>query len=230
MAPLTASQMRALEQAAIASGAVSGLELMERAGQGVVEAIFEEWPTVFDGRDGRSSAGPAHSDETGAACQAVVLCGPGNNGGDGFVVARLLRARGFAVEAFLFGDPAALPHDARVNYASLAKSGAVQSWSGSAIQDAVDRLAGTPPLVIDALFGIGISRELPCEMQRMWGALSRFTIVAVDLPSGIGSDDGANFGALAADLTVTFHQEKIGHLTGAGPEFCGKVIVKDIGL
>ncbi len=69
---LTAAQMRAIEEAAIASGEVTGLELMERAGRGVVEAITAEWP------------------ELGAGCRAVVLCGPGNNGGDGFVVARLL--------------------------------------------------------------------------------------------------------------------------------------------
>jgi hydroxyethylthiazole kinase-like uncharacterized protein yjeF len=85
---LTAAQMRAIEQAAIESGQVTGLELMERAGRGVVEAILEEWPEL---------ATTSH--------RAVVLCGPGNNGGDGFVVARLLRDRGWEVEVFLYGDP-----------------------------------------------------------------------------------------------------------------------------
>ena len=80
---LTAAQMRAVEQAAIESGEVTGLELMERAGRGVVEAIFEEWPELS---------------KTSEA--AVVLCGPGNNGGDGFVVARLLREWGWEVEVF----------------------------------------------------------------------------------------------------------------------------------
>ena len=81
---LTAAQMRAIEQAAIASGEVTGLELMERAGRGVVEAIFEEWPEL-----------------KATSYRAVVLCGPGNNGGDGFVVARLLKDWGWEVEVFL---------------------------------------------------------------------------------------------------------------------------------
>ena len=91
---LTAAQMRALEQAAIASGEVTGLDLMERAGAGVVEAILAEWPDL---------ALTSH--------RAVVLCGPGNNGGDGFVVARLLKQRGWEVEVFLHGDPEKLPPD-----------------------------------------------------------------------------------------------------------------------
>ena len=95
---LTAAQMRALEAAAIASGQVTGLELMERAGAGVVQAIFEEWPEL--------RAGPFRT---------VVLCGPGNNGGDGFVVARLLKEWGWEVEVFLYGDADRLSPDARVN-------------------------------------------------------------------------------------------------------------------
>ena len=96
---LTAAQMRAIEAAAIASGEVTGLELMERAGRGVVEAIFEEWPEL-----------------RATSHRAVVLCGPGNNGGDGFVVARLLKEWGWEVEVFLYGDPERMPPDARVNY------------------------------------------------------------------------------------------------------------------
>jgi NAD(P)H-hydrate repair Nnr-like enzyme with NAD(P)H-hydrate epimerase domain len=80
-------------------GEVTGLELMERAGRGVVEAIFEEWPEL-----------------RATSHRAVVLCGPGNNGGDGFVVARLLKEWGWEVEVFLYGDPERLPPDARVNY------------------------------------------------------------------------------------------------------------------
>jgi hydroxyethylthiazole kinase-like uncharacterized protein yjeF len=96
---LTAAQMRAIEQAAIESGRVTGLELMERAGRGVVQAILAEWPELATSRR-----------------EALVLCGPGNNGGDGFVVARLLSERGWEVEVFLYGDPEKLPPDARVNY------------------------------------------------------------------------------------------------------------------
>ena len=109
---LTAVQMRALERAEIGSGAVTGLELMERAGHGVVEAVFEQWPEL-----------------AAAPHRAVVLCGPGNNGGDGFVVARLLKEWGWAVEVFLYGDPDRLPPDARANHDRwCAGGGAVAAW------------------------------------------------------------------------------------------------------
>ena len=100
---LTAQQMRALEQRAMRSGDVSGLALMERAGQGVVDAILDHWP--------ERAAAPGY---------AVVLCGPGNNGGDGFVIARLLDVLGWRVDVHLYGDPAKLPLDAATNYSRRA--------------------------------------------------------------------------------------------------------------
>ena len=119
---LTAAQMRAIEQAAIDSGEVTGLELMERAGQGVVDAIFAEWPEL--GRVGETH-------------RAVVLCGPGNNGGDGFVVARLLKEAGWEVEVFLYGDAQKLPPGAKVNYGRWSEVGAVQPFSDNAVHDAI---------------------------------------------------------------------------------------------
>src|SRR6056297_3072578 len=95
---LTAAEMRAIEKTAIESGEVTGLALMEQAGRGVVDAILEEWPEFANGPH-----------------RAVVLCGPGNNGGDGFVIARRLRDKGWSVEVFLFGDAGKLPPDARKN-------------------------------------------------------------------------------------------------------------------
>src|SRR6056297_2575710 len=113
---LTAAQMRAIEQAAIESGQVTGLELMERAGHGVVEAVFEEWPKLAR-----------------APHRAVVLCGPGNNGGDGFVVARLLKEWGWEVEVFLYGDPAKLPSDAKANYERGQRLGGVVPLEEAAV-------------------------------------------------------------------------------------------------
>ncbi|TMV06391.1 NAD(P)H-hydrate dehydratase [Ruegeria sediminis] len=213
---LTAAQMRAIELAAIESGEVTGLELMERAGQGVVEAIFEEWPDLGERPQ-----------------RAVVLCGPGNNGGDGFVVARLLKERGWDVDVFLYGDPEKLPPDARANFQRWLQLGEVQD-----LADAPEP-SEDADLYVDALFGTGLTRALTDVVRdrvvrfNTAPAVARKT-VAVDIPSGLCSDSGRVLGdgacAPRAGLTVTFHARKLGHVLGAGPMFCGKVAVADIGL
>ena len=233
---LTAAQMRAIEQAAIASGEVTGLELMERAGRGVVEAVFEEWPEL-----------------RATSHRAVVLCGPGNNGGDGFVVARLLKEWGWEVEVFLYGGPERLPPDARVNYERWVGMGEVGALS---LNTSV--YGNEPDLLVDALFGTGLSRpvsgigltllEMHEERRALW-TNSKWGRgvhhVAIDLPSGLCSDSGRplaveHFRGIgesvaaaktgAADLTVTFHSMKLGHVLDLGPDLCGKVRVCDIGL
>ena len=215
---LTAAQMRAIEAAAIASGEVTGLELMERAGAGVVAAVLEEWPDL---------ALTSH--------RAVVLCGPGNNGGDGFVVARLLKQRGWEVEVFLYGDAGKLPPDARVNYERWLEVGAVRAFTvGVDTWDA--------HLVIDALFGLGLTRGFDDGLNPAIAHLALHLhsdqhVCAIDCPSGLCLDSGIALlnlegkeGAIYADLTVTFASKKIGHVIGQGPEFCGKVVIADIGL
>lgn len=217
---LTAAQMRAIEQAAIESGDVSGLELMERAGKGVVEAIFEEWPEL---------AKTSH--------RAVVLCGPGNNGGDGFVVARLLKERGWRIHLYFFGDPDALPADARANYDRWLKIGTCFPFTDSKRRD--PNLYDPPPdLWIDALFGTGLSRPLPDLVTQMLHRVyyeqnwNRAPVVAVDIVSGLSADTGQSVQDfhLTADLTVTFHAAKVGLTIGDGPTRSGKIVVADIGL
>ncbi len=209
---LTAAQMRAIEEAAIASGAVTGLELMERAGRGVVAAIFAVWPELADG---------AH--------RAVVLCGPGNNGGDGFVVARLLKEAGWDVEVFLYGDAEKLPPDAHVNYERWGELGEV-----AAIASCYSHRWVHQPIVIDALFGTGLARPLPEDLRNVLMATMNCRRVAVDVPSMLSSDTGVMmspmFDSGAAHLTVTFHSRKLGHFLCDGPANCGEVRVVDIGL
>ncbi|MEM8654944.1 MAG: NAD(P)H-hydrate dehydratase [Pseudomonadota bacterium] len=241
---LTAAQMRAIEQAAIESGQVTGLELMERAGTGVVEAVLEEWPKLRDG---------VH--------RAVVLCGPGNNGGDGFVVARLLHARGWQIEVFLYGDADTLPPDAKVNYERWCTLGSVEPM-------VVDRVAEgpRPTLMVDAMFGTGLSRAIPLTCALAHHAvkdrdvgdthpwLVRYHVVALDCPSGMDCDSGhflmpehppelretedveahhawwlgdASKRLLQTHLTVTFHRRKVGHCL-ASHDFDLRVV--DIGL
>ncbi|AZV79067.1 NAD(P)H-hydrate dehydratase [Parasedimentitalea marina] len=231
---LTAAQMRALEMAAIESGDVTGLELMERAGQGVVEAIFEEWPELM-GRGTSPSRSPGYLEpDEKDPLRAVVLCGPGNNGGDGFVVARLLKERGWDVEVYLYGDAEKLPPDARVNFERWGKLGAicVPCEDGGFKYP----IAG---IVVDALFGTGLTRPISLgeglfvdfNLLGDPGMSGGTKVVALDLPSGLCSDSGKTVGpALFADLTVSFHAQKLGCELGNGPERCGKTVVKDIGL
>ena len=197
---LTAAQMRAIEAAAIASGQVTGLDLMERAGRGVVEAIFEEWPAL-----------------RATSHRVVVLCGPGNNGGDGFVVARLLKEWGWEVEVFLYGTPDGMPPDARVNYERWMAMGEVRSTMPDCDFD----------VIVDALFGIGLTRSLDNDLVSAVEGLvertlladpnSKTKIVAIDIVSGVCADSGRDLGNPApyfAHLTVTFHRAKLGHYLG----------------
>ncbi len=226
---LTAAQMRAIEQAAIDSGDVTGLELMERAGRGVVEAIFEEWPEL---------AKTSH--------RAVVLCGPGNNGGDGFVVARLLFDWGWEIEVFLYGEAGKLPPDARVNYERWLERGGVSSIADVQVLPLPE---GHCNVVVDALFGTGLTRpmkSLETITEDLVEAFDNYfefehypKIVSVDVPSGTCSDS-ARFlfdkdriypsDCIFADLTVTFHREKLCHHLDADFTECGKIKVVDIGL
>ncbi len=193
---LTGAQMRAIEAAAIASGEVTGLELMERAGRGVVEAVFAEWPEL---------AKTSH--------RAVVLCGPGGNGGDGFVVARLLKEWGWEVEVFLYGDPQRMPPDARVNYERWLGMGEVRDISEVQSRPYENEIA----VFFDALFGIGLTRPLPeelCAVEVELSAEFQEYGVAIEISSGLCADSGrelGRLGAFPAKLTVTFHSEKIGH-------------------
>lgn len=210
---LTAAQMRAIEQAAIDSGEVTGLELMERAGRGVVEAMFEEWPEL---------AKTSH--------RAVVLCGPGNNGGDGFVVARLLKEWGWEVEVFLYGDHEKLPPDAKVNCARWLEMGAVRTFD-----QAPDSIENFPDLVIDAIFGTGLKRPLPENVSKIFCTFSQQIVASIDILSGQDSNSGRllleddQFSLPSPSLTVTFHRPKIAHFLNQNGQ-TQKLRVVDIGL
>ncbi|UWR21300.1 NAD(P)H-hydrate epimerase [Sulfitobacter sp. S190] len=227
---LTAADMRALEQRAIASGRVTGAELMERAGQGVVDAIKARWP-----------------DLPPEARRAVVLCGPGNNGGDGFVIARLLDAAGWSVEVQFFGDAARLPPDAALNYARWARDHPVWTLCPRSVRRVPN--LGEVAVFVDALFGIGLSRPVQGALAEIVGYLAgsggdagyfQPRLVAVDVPSGLDADSGRVLGcpdprpfrslAPYAALTVTFDSPKPGHFLADGPDLCGALVVCDIGL
>lgn len=214
---LTSAQMRAIEADAMARGDADGATLMERAGAGVVAAALAEWPDL--------EAGPK---------AALVLCGPGNNGGDGFVVARLLAERGWRVDLFLFGRSDRLPPDARRNHDSWAAMGRVRPWDDAAV--AAHLAGGEADLAVDALFGSGCTRGIGAIAARTAAALEVFRAaggraLAVDMPSGLCTDSGRDLGGvLPATLTVTFHRARIGQFTAEASAFCGRVVIADIGL
>ncbi|HYD99292.1 MAG TPA: NAD(P)H-hydrate dehydratase [Alphaproteobacteria bacterium] len=188
--------MGAADRAAIEAGA-PGIELMERAGLAVADAVCAR----FDPQP------------------ALVLCGPGNNGGDGYVVARLLKDRGWPVEVRALAEPAT--QDAQA--ASARWDGPTRPLNGR-IGEA---------LVVDALFGAGLSRPLDGAAAGAAAALAgrADAIVAVDIPSGVPGDTGQPLGpAFCAGLTVTFHARKPGHVLEPGRSLCGEVVVADIGL
>ncbi len=202
---LTVAEMARADKAAIASG-VPGAELMETAGRAVAEAVRA-----------RYQPGPV-----------LVLCGPGNNGGDGFVAARHLAAAGWPVRLALLGTRERLAGDA-AHHAAL--------WEGpieALLEASAAKLLDGAEVVIDALFGAGLSRPLAGAARRVVEALpsSQALVVAIDVPSGISGDSGAVLGAAAvqAALTVTFFRKKPGHLLLPGRQRCGEVVVADIGI
>ncbi|WP_299776773.1 NAD(P)H-hydrate dehydratase [uncultured Roseobacter sp.] len=213
---LTGAEMRAHETAAIESGVVTGLELMERAGQGVVDAMFAQWPDMRTG-----------------ARHVVVLCGPGNNGGDGFVVARLLKERGWTANVFCLAAPNNLPPDARQNFDRWADLGPVVPITELQIDSDFK-----PDLIVDALFGTGLTRAIEAPLDLLFSEINAHAargdtkVLSVDIPSGVCADSGRVLGgSLRADLTVTFHGEKPGHLLTHGlMAHSEKVVVVDIGL
>jgi NAD(P)H-hydrate epimerase len=151
-----------------------------------------------------------------------VLCGPGNNGGDGFVAAAALAQSGWPVRLALLGDAETLRGDA-LFYA--------RRWRG-AIEALTPAVIDNAELVIDALFGSGLNRRLDPKVRDVLGYAGRraLPLVAVDIPSGIMGDSGENTGAAPAVCTVTFMRKKPGHLLLPGRDACGDVVVVDIGI
>jgi len=201
---ITAAAMQALEAAAFASGRLSQRDAMARAGEAVAAAI----------RAARPCPG-----------RALVLAGPGNNGGDGFVVAQALRSAGWTVSVAALA-PERLTGAAAEMRDLWLRHGAVAPLGGALP-------AGPWDAVVDALFGIGLARPLDGVVLETVAALAALRPpvlrVAVDLPSGLDADTGDVLGACApADLTVTFHAAKPAHRLR--PELCGRVIIADIGL
>ena len=193
---------------------IPGVVLMENAGLQAVRWVTELRPDP----------------ET---CRIAVLCGRGNNGGDGFVMTRHLRQRGYAVRTWAAGRPADYRGDAAVNYRILERSGIpvhhlADEPPGPYLGD-----LGTADLIVDALLGTGLKKRVNPDYEDLIEDVnaSPAPVLAVDVPSGIAADSGAVMGtAVRADYTVTFALPKRGLLLFPGAEYAGEVSVADIGI
>jgi ADP-dependent NAD(P)H-hydrate dehydratase / NAD(P)H-hydrate epimerase len=193
---LTTDEMAEADRLAMAGG-IPGIELMERAGRAVADATAKMLRQ-----------------------RVIVVAGPGNNGGDGFVAARCLSEDGFLVRLCFVGEPKALKGDAAV---------AVARWRG-AIEDASPAALTGGDVIIDALFGAGLRRNVEGLPRVMIDAMnaSDIPVVALDLPSGVNGTSGAVMGtAVNATRTVTFFRRKTGHVLLPGRQHCGTVEVAD---
>ena len=212
---LTAAQMQRIDRLTTDRYGVPSLTLMENAGRGFVEFLADRFSPLAEQR-------------------IVILCGRGNNGGDGMVVARLLREQGLKPRVLLLADLNGLKGDAAVNWQRLATSGAPEVVNGSAVWEPLRPSLQDATLVVDALFGTGLSKPVEgflAEVIRdINSAFPRARVVAVDLPSGVSADTGELIGeCVRADACVTFTAPKVAHVFPPACERVGEWIVKAIG-
>jgi hydroxyethylthiazole kinase-like uncharacterized protein yjeF len=196
---LTVAQMAQADRATIDAG-TSGQQLMERAGAAVAQEITRRW----------------------SQRRVTVLCGPGNNGGDGFAAASFLAQRGWTVRVALLGAIAELRGDARLH---------AERWGGATVALTPAALEGSA-LIVDAIFGAGLNRPMSGSVVETLtlASHSKIPIVAVDVPSGVMGDSGEATGAAEADCTITFARKKPAHVLQPGRARCGEIVVADIGI
>ena len=198
---LSSAEMGEADRLTIAAGPVDGIGLMRRAGEAVAAEVLKRYP---------------------AATHVHVLCGPGNNGGDGYVVARILAGSGVGTTIWASGAP-------------RPQSDAALAAAECPIKPRP--LSGFDPkpgsIVVDALYGAGLSKSLSGDAARAVDIATdlRLPVIAVDLPSGVSGDSGKVLGkAFFTDTTVTFARKKPGHLLLPGRERCGEIVLADIGI
>lgn len=198
---LNTSEMTEADRLTIAAG-TPGIDLMEQAGRAVADAVTASHPV---------------------GSRVVVVAGPGNNGGDGFVAARLLAEKGYPAHVLLVGEAGRLRGDAAL---------AARMWRGD-VSAAEPRGLEAADVIIDALFGAGLDRPVEGLARTLIDAMNAGSapVVAVDLPSGINGTTGAVMGsAVKASQTVTFFRKKPGHVLLPGRLYCGVIAVADIGI
>jgi NAD(P)H-hydrate epimerase len=210
---LTRAQVRDLDRRAIEEFGIPGVVLMENAGRGAADVLLR----------------------LGVRGPVAVCCGKGNNGGDGFVIARHLAAHGIAVQVLLFCAPEDLKGDAAINHHIVTRMGLpLDVYAGTTIGlEAVEKRLAGAEWVVDALFGTGLSGPVRAPLDGVIAAVNRAPgkVLAVDIPSGLDCDTGEPLGpTVRAHHTVTFAALKVGFANPAARAWLGEVHVADIGI
>jgi len=198
-----ASQVRELDRIAIQDMGIPGLCLMERAGNSVFEIMQHCWSE---------------------ARRIIIICGTGNNGGDGYVVARLAYLAGYDVTVLQLGDVNELKNDAQIAYKAMTDV-------GLSVQVFAEKKLTVVDLIIDAILGTGLNRDVDGECYDVIAAVNRCQcpVLSVDIPSGLHADTGSILGtAIHANVTVSFIGLKQGLFTGEGPDYSGKIYFNDL--
>lgn len=206
----TANEMQEIDRVTIKKYGVPGMVLMERAGLAVVSKINE----IYSDR------------------KVVVLCGGGNNGGDGFVIARILHNQDREVKLFTASNPSDLKGDAKINYNAAKKYG-VKISPINKFKPVSTKPFNRNSLIIDALLGTGLSRDVRSPVSGVINRINKLScpVISVDIPSGVSSDTGQIMGcAVKARHTITFGLPKRGHLLYPGAEHSGELFIEDIGF
>jgi NAD(P)H-hydrate epimerase len=229
---VTAQEMQQIDRVTIERYGIAGVILMERAGLAVASRINE----LFFQKTGDG--------EKSAERKLIILCGGGNNGGDGLVAARILHDRGRDVEVYLAVNPKDLKGDAKINYNAAKKFGVrvfpikrFITLYGRFIKRPYGRAYSHTPLhqilVIDALLGTGLNKDVRRPLSDVINKINELSlpVISIDIPSGISSDTGQIMGcAVKAKITVTFGLPKRGHYLYPGAEYSGKLYLEDIGF
>ncbi len=201
----TAAQVRELDRLAIEERHIPGARLMQRAGEAAFDLLRTRWPRTR---------------------RVVVVCGPGNNGGDGYVMARLAREAGLTVDVLSLGAAEKMQGDAAAARKKCKSAGV-------SIRNFQDNFLAGHDVIVDALLGIGLERAVEGEWRAAIESIndSRLPVLAMDLPSGLHADTGRVMGvAVRANATMTFIGLKAGLFTGAGCEHSGKIFFNDLGV
>lgn len=212
---LTSAQMQLIDRLTSEQYGVPSLTLMENAGRGVVEFLFERFAPLENHR-------------------IAILCGKGNNGGDGLVVARLLRQQGLTLRVLLFAEPKELKGDAATNYDRLRRTVVPEVVAGPEAWRKLKPQLAERTLFVDALLGTGLTKPVEgflLEVVRdLNSAFAQSQVVSVDLPTGLSADSGELIGeCVQADATVTFTAPKLAHVFPPACEYVGEWQVKEIG-